>query len=53
MQKRNRVLIYIASVILIALTVCGSFLDYEIANAVYIGQTPSENIIPNIFSEGV
>ena len=50
MQKRNHVLIYIASVILIALTVCGSFLDYEIANAVYIGQTPSDNIFGIIFS---
>lgn len=50
MQKRNRVLIYIASVILIALTVCGSIWDFEIANAVYIGQTPSENIFGIIFS---
>lgn len=42
--------ISIVAVILLVLTVCGSFWDLEIANAVYIGQTPSENIFGIIFS---
>lgn len=50
MQKRSNISIYIAVVILIALTVCGSIWDFEIANAVYMGQTPSENIFGIIFS---
>ena len=50
MYKKRRVLIYITVVILIALTVCGSVWDYEIANAIYIGETPSENLFGIIFS---
>lgn len=50
MQTRNNISIYIATAILLALTVCGSFLDWEIANALYIGQRPSENMFGIIFS---
>lgn len=50
MQKRSYILIYIAVAILLALTVCGSFLDLEIANKVYIGQMPYENMFGIIFS---
>ena len=50
MQKRSYVSIYIARAILVSLTVCGSVWDFEIANAIYIGQMPSENIFGIIFS---
>lgn len=50
MQKRNYISISITAVILLALTVCGSIWDFDIANAVYIGQMPSENIFGIIFS---
>lgn len=50
MQTRNNISIYITTAILLALTVCGSFLDWEIANALYIGQRPSENMFGIIFS---
>ena len=50
MQKRSYFSIYIAIAILVALTVCGSIWDFEIANAIYTGQTPSENIFGIIFS---
>lgn len=43
MQKQINLSISIVAVILLALTVCGSIGDFEIANAVYIGQSPSEN----------
>ena len=43
MQKQINLSISIVAVILLALTVCGSIWDFEIANAVYIGQSPSEN----------
>ena len=38
------------SAILIALTIFGSAFDLEIANAIYIGQTPSENLFGIIVS---
>ena len=38
------------SVILIAMTIFGSVFDFEIANAIYIGQTPSENLFGIIVS---
>ena len=44
MQKRNFISISIATAVLLALTVFGSFWDWEIANVLYIGQTPSENL---------
>lgn len=50
MQKQNYVLMSIAAAILLALTVCGSFWDLEIANAIYLGEQPSENIFGIIFS---
>lgn len=50
MQKRINVSISITATILIALTACGSIWDFEIANAIYIGQMPSENIFGIIFS---
>ena len=50
MQKRNDVLIYIVVGILLVLTICGSVWDFEIANEIYIGEAPSENIFGIIFS---
>lgn len=50
MRKQNHILIYITAAILIALTVCGSIWDLQIANMIYIGQTPSENLFGIIFS---
>ena len=50
MQKQNRISISIAAAILLILTVCGSFWDLEIANAVYIGQLPAENLFGITFS---
>ena len=49
MIKRT-VSISAVAAILTALTVCGSFFDLEIANAIYIGQTPSENFFGIIVS---
>ena len=49
-QNRNRISISVAASALLILTVCGSIWDLEIANAIYIGQTPSENIFGIIFS---
>ena len=50
MQKRINFSIFTVSAILIALTVFGSVFDLEIANAIYIGQTPSENLFGIIVS---
>ena len=50
MKKSNYIPILIAAAILLVLTVCGSFWDFEIANAIYIGQTPSENVFGILFS---
>ena len=50
MQKRHNISLSIAAVILLPLTACGSIWDFEIANAVYIGQSPSENIFGILFS---
>ena len=36
--------------ILLVLTVFGSIWDFEIASAIYIGQTPSENLFGILFS---
>lgn len=38
------------TVLLIALTVLGSFLDYQTAQAVYIGQMPNENFFGVLFA---
>jgi membrane-associated phospholipid phosphatase len=43
MKKLGCISISIAAAILLALSVCSSVWDFEIANAIYIGQTPSEN----------
>lgn len=50
MQKRSCLFIGAAAVILIALTVCGSVWDLKIAHAVYLGQSPSENVFGVLFS---
>ncbi len=50
MQKRARVSIYIIVAMLFALVVCGSIWDLEIANALYIGEKPSENMFGFLFS---
>lgn len=50
MQKQSRILISITAAILLALTVCGSILDLEIARVLYIGEKPDENIFGIIFS---
>ena len=49
-KKQSRISISIAAALLIALTVCGSIWDMEISQAIYLGQTPSENIFGVIFS---
>ena len=38
------------AVLLLALTALASFFDYEIANALYLGQTPKENLFGIIFA---
>ena len=50
MQKQNNLTIYIAAAILLVLTVFGSFWDLEIANAIYLGELPSENMFGILFS---
>ena len=50
MQKRHNISLSIAAVILLALTACGSIWDFEIANAIYLGQTPAENLFGILFS---
>ena len=50
MQKQHRLPLYLAVVALLALTVCGSIWDFEIANAVYLGQSPSENLFGTLFA---
>lgn len=50
MKKINSISISIAATILLALTVCGSVWDLDIANALYIGQKPSENLFGIILS---
>ena len=50
MQKQNPISISITAVVLLILTVCGSMWDWEIANAIYIGQLPSENMFGIILS---
>ena len=50
MQKQRNISISIVAVILLALTIIGSIWDFEIANAIYLGQTPMENIFGIIFS---
>ena len=50
MQKHINFSIFMISAILIALTIFGSVFDLEIANAIYIGQTPSENLFGVIVS---
>jgi hypothetical protein len=49
-QKQSHISIYIAVAILLSLTDFGPVLDLEIANAVYLGQMPSENMFGIIFS---
>ena len=50
MTKQTHISISIAAAILLALTVFGSIFDLEIANAIYLGQLPSDNIFGVIFS---
>ena len=40
----------IAAVSLLTLTIIGSIWDLEIAAAIYLGQTPSENLFGIVFS---
>lgn len=48
-KKRNIAILSIA-VLLVILTVWGSFKDYQLAQNLYLGQTPKENIFGIIFS---
>lgn len=50
MSKQSHTLIYITVMILLALIACGSICDFEIANEIYIGEMPSENMFGMIFS---
>lgn len=47
---KNTVSVFAVLLLLIALTILGSFYDYEIANALYIGQQPNENLFGVIFA---
>ena len=44
MKKQIPISLYFVTVILLVLTVCGSFWDLQIANAIYMGETPSDNL---------
>lgn len=50
MQKRIYFPIYIVAAVLLALTICGSIWDLRIANAIYIGETPTENMFGIVVS---
>jgi membrane-associated phospholipid phosphatase len=50
MQKQINASIFVVLAILMILIVCGSVWDLEIANEVYSGQLPSENIFGIVFS---
>ena len=50
MPKYKSVLVFAVLILLIALTIIGSVCDYEIASAVYIGQTPKENFFGILFA---
>ena len=50
MQKQSHISIFVAAAILLVLTAYGSICDVEIAKAIYIGETPAENIFGIIFS---
>lgn len=50
MQKQHSISISVAAAILIVLTIVGSVWDFDIANTVYLGSSPSENIFGVIFS---
>lgn len=40
----------IIACVLVCLTICGSFFDYEIASFLYVGQQPAENLFGIIFA---
>ena len=50
MCKKTNCFVLVSLLALILLTVCGAFFDYEIANALYLGQLPTENIFGIIFA---
>ena len=50
MQKQSHISICAVAAILLGLTICGSLWDLEIANAVYLGQMPAENMFGIIVS---
>ncbi|MBE7091266.1 MAG: phosphatase PAP2 family protein [Clostridiales bacterium] len=50
MTKNLRIAFVTVAILLAVLTVCGSFFDYEIANAVYLGQSFKENPFGIIFA---
>lgn len=50
MKKQINISVSAVAAILLALTVCGSVWDFEIANAIYIGQAPLENLFGIILS---
>ena len=49
-MKWQNVLIIAVMAVLTGLTILGSVHDYEIANAVYIGQQPNENFFGVLFA---
>ena len=50
MTKKTNLPIIAMVILLLVLTVCGSFYDYEIANKTYIGQKPTENVFGVCFA---
>ena len=50
MCKKRNVAIIAVTIILFALTLCGSVWDYEIANTLYLGEQPAENFFGILFA---
>ena len=50
MYKKRNIAIAVVALVLLGLTVCGSFWDYEIATALYWGQQPAENFFGVLFA---
>ena len=50
MSKKRNLEIIVITVVLLSLTVLGSFWDYEIANNLYVGQQPTENFFGILFA---
>jgi membrane-associated phospholipid phosphatase len=50
MLKTKNFSVLLVAIILLGLTICGSFFDYQLANDLYIGQRFSDNVFGVIFA---